>query len=153
VIATLVVVLPRLAHAEALLVVEADSGKVLEAQNATYPWYPASVTKLMKCLACEDVRPMTEGAFTCACGRSAAVVEGPVVELQGPARILVPADVETHHEFDSFATVFGIDAGAWLYFDFFTATMIEDFHSRNTELHHRASAVDILFTNNSATMF
>ena len=53
------------------------------------------MTKLMKCLACEDVRPMTEGAFTCACGRSAAVVEGPVVELQGPARILVPADVET----------------------------------------------------------
>jgi D-alanyl-D-alanine carboxypeptidase len=30
-----------------LLVVEADTGKVLEAQNATYPWYPASVTKLM----------------------------------------------------------------------------------------------------------
>jgi len=38
---------PRWAHAEALLLVEADSGKVLEAQNATYPWYPASVTKLM----------------------------------------------------------------------------------------------------------
>jgi D-alanyl-D-alanine carboxypeptidase len=37
----------RLAHAEALLVVEADSGKVLQAENATYPWYPASVTKLM----------------------------------------------------------------------------------------------------------
>ena len=38
---------PRWANAEALLLVEADSGKVLEAQNATYPWYPASVTKLM----------------------------------------------------------------------------------------------------------
>jgi len=38
---------------------------------------------------------MTEGAFTCACGRSAAVVDGPVVELQGPARILVPADLVT----------------------------------------------------------
>jgi len=34
-------------HAEALLLIEADSGKVLEAQNATYPWYPASVTKMM----------------------------------------------------------------------------------------------------------
>ncbi len=33
--------------AEALLLVEADSGKVLQAENATYPWYPASVTKLM----------------------------------------------------------------------------------------------------------
>ncbi len=35
------------ARAEALLLVEADSGKVLLAENATYPWYPASVTKLM----------------------------------------------------------------------------------------------------------
>jgi D-alanyl-D-alanine carboxypeptidase len=34
-------------RAEALLVVEADSGKVLQAENATYPWYPASVTKIM----------------------------------------------------------------------------------------------------------
>ena len=38
---------PRVANAEALLLVEADSGKVLQAENATYPWYPASVTKLM----------------------------------------------------------------------------------------------------------
>ncbi len=35
------------AHAEATILVEADTGKVLEAENATYPWYPASVTKLM----------------------------------------------------------------------------------------------------------
>jgi D-alanyl-D-alanine carboxypeptidase len=35
------------AHAEALLLVDVDSGKVLRAENATYPWYPASVTKLM----------------------------------------------------------------------------------------------------------
>jgi D-alanyl-D-alanine carboxypeptidase len=38
---------PCSARAEALLLVEADSGKVLRAENATYPWYPASVTKLM----------------------------------------------------------------------------------------------------------
>ncbi|MGY3606452.1 D-alanyl-D-alanine carboxypeptidase family protein [Bradyrhizobium sp. Leo121] len=38
---------PRATNAEALLVVEADSGKVLQADNATMPWYPASVTKLM----------------------------------------------------------------------------------------------------------
>ncbi|MDE2377748.1 serine hydrolase [Bradyrhizobium sp.] len=38
---------PRIAHAEALLLIEADSGKVLQAENATYPWYPASVTKIM----------------------------------------------------------------------------------------------------------
>ena len=35
------------ASAEALLVIEVDTGKVLYAQNAGYPWYPASVTKLM----------------------------------------------------------------------------------------------------------
>ena len=46
-VAALGIVAPRVVHAEALLVVEADTGKVLEAQNATYPWYPASVTKMM----------------------------------------------------------------------------------------------------------
>jgi D-alanyl-D-alanine carboxypeptidase len=35
------------AQAEALLLVDADSGKVLRAENATYPWYPASLSKLM----------------------------------------------------------------------------------------------------------
>src|SRR4029079_8296703 len=35
------------ARSEALLLVDADSGKVPHAENATYPWYPASVTKLM----------------------------------------------------------------------------------------------------------
>ncbi len=38
---------PRMANAEALLLIEADSGKVLQADNATIPWYPASVTKIM----------------------------------------------------------------------------------------------------------
>ncbi|HVZ54276.1 MAG TPA: D-alanyl-D-alanine carboxypeptidase family protein [Pseudolabrys sp.] len=37
---------PR-AHAEAQLLIEASTGKVLKAENATMPWYPASVTKLM----------------------------------------------------------------------------------------------------------
>jgi D-alanyl-D-alanine carboxypeptidase len=35
------------AQSEALILVDAESGKVLRAENATYPWYPASVTKLM----------------------------------------------------------------------------------------------------------
>lgn len=35
------------ASAEALLLIEADTGKVLHAENAAQPWYPASVTKLM----------------------------------------------------------------------------------------------------------
>lgn len=41
------VIAPRIAQAEALLLIEADTGKVLQAENATYPWYPASVTKIM----------------------------------------------------------------------------------------------------------
>ena len=32
---------------EAALLIEADTGKVLFAENATVPWYPASVTKMM----------------------------------------------------------------------------------------------------------
>jgi D-alanyl-D-alanine carboxypeptidase len=39
--------LPNIARAEAWLVVEADTGRVLQADNATMPWYPASVTKIM----------------------------------------------------------------------------------------------------------
>ena len=37
---------PR-AHAEAKLLLDAASGKVLYADNAAYPWYPASLTKLV----------------------------------------------------------------------------------------------------------
>jgi D-alanyl-D-alanine carboxypeptidase len=35
------------AWADALLLVDVDSGKVISERNSTYPWYPASVTKLM----------------------------------------------------------------------------------------------------------
>jgi len=37
----------RPAQAEALLLVDVDTGNVISDQNSTYPWYPASVTKLM----------------------------------------------------------------------------------------------------------
>jgi D-alanyl-D-alanine carboxypeptidase len=53
---------PRAAGAEALLVVEVDSGKVLQAENATYPWYPASVTKLMT--AYVVLKAVKEGRLT-----------------------------------------------------------------------------------------
>ncbi|WFU41744.1 D-alanyl-D-alanine carboxypeptidase [Bradyrhizobium sp. CB82] len=45
--AALMLLAPRDARAEALLLIEAESGKVLQAENATIPWYPASVTKIM----------------------------------------------------------------------------------------------------------
>lgn len=43
----LLVLAPAAAHATPSLVIEVDSGKVLLADDATKPWYPASVTKLM----------------------------------------------------------------------------------------------------------
>jgi D-alanyl-D-alanine carboxypeptidase len=38
---------PARAGTEATLLVDAESGKVLHAENATMPWYPASTSKLM----------------------------------------------------------------------------------------------------------
>ena len=50
------------AHAEAKLLVDAATGKVLHAENATYPWYPASVTKLMT--AYTVLREIKEGRLS-----------------------------------------------------------------------------------------
>jgi D-alanyl-D-alanine carboxypeptidase len=60
--AGLAVLAAHSASAEALLLVEADTGKVLHAENATYPWYPASVTKLMT--AYVTLRSVKEGRIT-----------------------------------------------------------------------------------------
>jgi D-alanyl-D-alanine carboxypeptidase len=57
--AALVLCAPVRAHAEAKLLIEAATGKVLHAENATYPWYPASVTKLMT--AYTTLRAIKEG--------------------------------------------------------------------------------------------
>ena len=66
--AALAAVTPRTASAEALLLVEADTGKVLQADNATMPWYPASVTKMMTAYvtlkAVKDGRITLEQLFT-----------------------------------------------------------------------------------------
>jgi D-alanyl-D-alanine carboxypeptidase len=55
------------ARAEALLLVDAESGKVINEQNATAPWYPASVTKLMTAYvtfkALQDHRLTRESLF------------------------------------------------------------------------------------------
>jgi D-alanyl-D-alanine carboxypeptidase len=50
------------AHAEAQLLIEASTGKVLHAENATYPWYPASVTKIMT--AYTTLRAIKEGRLS-----------------------------------------------------------------------------------------
>jgi D-alanyl-D-alanine carboxypeptidase len=68
----------RPASAEATLIVEVDSGKVLHAEHATYPWYPASVTKLMTAYvilrAIKERRVTLDTLFT-ATGN--AVAQGP----------------------------------------------------------------------------
>jgi D-alanyl-D-alanine carboxypeptidase len=50
------------AQAEAQLLIDASTGKVLHAENATYPWYPASVTKLMT--AYTTLRAIREGRLS-----------------------------------------------------------------------------------------
>jgi D-alanyl-D-alanine carboxypeptidase len=50
------------ANAEAQLLIDASTGKVLHAENATYPWYPASVTKLMTIYT--TLKAVREGKYT-----------------------------------------------------------------------------------------
>jgi D-alanyl-D-alanine carboxypeptidase len=50
------------ANAEAALLIDAATGKVLHAENATYPWYPASVTKLMTIYT--TLKAVQQGKFT-----------------------------------------------------------------------------------------
>ena len=81
ILAALAVVAPRVAHAEALLVVEADTGKVLQAENATYPWYPASVTKLMT--AYVTLKAVKEGRMTL----DTLLTVSPVAASQSPSKM------------------------------------------------------------------
>src|SRR6476660_6770486 len=69
------------ARAEATLVVEADTGKVLHAEHATYPWYPASTSKLMTMyLALKAVK---EGRLTL----DSLVTVSPVAVSQAPSKM------------------------------------------------------------------
>jgi len=79
--AVLAVAVPAVARAEALLVVEAESGKVLEAENATIPWYPASVTKLMT--AYVTLTAVKEGRITL----DTLLTVSPVAASQSPSKM------------------------------------------------------------------
>jgi D-alanyl-D-alanine carboxypeptidase len=50
------------AAAEAQILVDVETGKVLYAENATMPWYPASITKIMTTYA--TLRAVKEGRIT-----------------------------------------------------------------------------------------
>ena len=86
--AALAIAAPRLAHAEALLVVEADTGKVLEAENATYPWYPASVTKIMT--AYVALKAVKEGRLSL----DTLLTVSPVAASQSPSKMGFPPGVQ-----------------------------------------------------------
>ncbi|SFH83078.1 D-alanyl-D-alanine carboxypeptidase family protein [Bradyrhizobium sp. Gha] len=74
-------VLPRLANAEALLLIEADSGKVLQAENATVPWYPASVTKIMT--AYVTLKAVKDGKITL----DTLLTVSPMAASQSPSKM------------------------------------------------------------------
>ncbi len=64
--------------ADALLLVDVDTGTVISERNSTYPWYPASVTKLMTTYvtlkAVRDQRINLDSVFTVS---PAAVAQNP----------------------------------------------------------------------------
>ena len=72
---------PRAVHAEAWLVVEADTGKVLQADNATMPWYPASVTKIMT--AYVTLKAVKDGRLTL----ESLLTVSPVAASQSPSKM------------------------------------------------------------------
>ncbi len=80
-IVALALIAPSAVCAEALLLVEADSGKVLQAEDATYPWYPASVTKLMT--AYVTLKAVKEGKITL----DTLLTVSPVAASQSPSKM------------------------------------------------------------------
>src|ERR1700733_8714557 len=79
--AGLAVVTPRAAQAEALLLIEADTGKVLQADNATMPWYPASVTKMMTAYA--TLKAVKDGKLAL----DSLLTVSPVAASQSPSKM------------------------------------------------------------------
>jgi D-alanyl-D-alanine carboxypeptidase len=86
--AAFAVVAPRAAHAEALLMVEVDTGKVLQADNATMPWYPASVTKIMT--AYVTLKAVKEGRLSL----DTLFTVSPVAASQSPSKMGFPAGTQ-----------------------------------------------------------
>ena len=84
VVAALAVVTPRAAQAEALLLVEADTGKVLQADNATMPWYPASVTKIMT--AYVTLKAVKDGRLTL----DTLLTVSPIAAAESPSKMGFP---------------------------------------------------------------
>ena len=76
------------ASAEATLVVEADSGRVLHAEHATYPWYPASTTKLMTMYL--TLKAVKDGRL----GMDTLLTVSPNAMAQAPSKMGFPAGIQ-----------------------------------------------------------
>jgi D-alanyl-D-alanine carboxypeptidase len=72
---------PSFAAAEASLVIEADTGKVLQAENAGHPWYPASITKIMTTYV--TLKAVKEGRLTL----DTLLTVSPVAAAQQPSKM------------------------------------------------------------------
>jgi D-alanyl-D-alanine carboxypeptidase len=72
---------PARAGNEALLLIDAESGKVLQAENATYPWHPASVTKLMTTYV--TLQAVKQGRITL----DTLVTVSPTAAAQSPSKM------------------------------------------------------------------
>ncbi|MBN8980261.1 MAG: serine hydrolase [Rhizobiales bacterium] len=80
-VAAIALICATQARAEATLVIEADTGKVLQAENATYPWYPASVTKVMT--AYVALSAVKQGRFTL----DSLLTVSPAAAAQAPSKM------------------------------------------------------------------
>jgi D-alanyl-D-alanine carboxypeptidase len=72
---------PVRAAGEALLLIDAESGKVLQAENATYPWYPASTSKLMTTYV--TLKAVKDGRI----GFDTLLTVSPNAVAQGPSKM------------------------------------------------------------------
>jgi D-alanyl-D-alanine carboxypeptidase len=64
-----------------LLLVEADTGKVIHAERATHPWYPASVTKIMTLYV--TLRAVKEGRISL----DTLLIVSPTAAAQAPSKM------------------------------------------------------------------
>ena len=69
------------ARSEALIVADAENGRVLYQENATYPWYPASTTKLMTMYVA--LKAVKEGRMQL----DTLLTVSPVAASQGPTKM------------------------------------------------------------------
>jgi D-alanyl-D-alanine carboxypeptidase len=88
VLAAAALTLPARAGHEAVLLIDANSGKVLQADNATLPWHPASTSKLMTTYV--TLQAIKEGRI----GLDTLVTVSPRAVSQSPSKMGFPAGIQ-----------------------------------------------------------